>query len=175
MRGLVIRRLLRPRWAAPTVWLLSLALSAGAQVRLPARGGLVELEAKQQRKEDNIFFADGDVDLRYQSLRLRADHVEYNTATSEALARGHIRFDFSSQHLEADQASYNVRTGRGRFRRVRGTVQIQRRPNANVLITPNPLYFEAQEVERLDERTYKIHHAWAAKMEVLRAACDAPY
>jgi len=160
MRGLVIRRLLRPRWAAPIVWLLSLALSAGAQVRLPARGGLVELEAKQQRKEDNIFFADGDVDLRYQSLRLRADHVEYNTATSEALARGHIRFDFSSQHLEADQASYNVRTGRGRFRRVRGTVQIQRRPNANVLITPNPLYFEAQEVERLDERTYKIHHAW---------------
>jgi LPS-assembly protein len=139
---------------------LFLALSAGAQVRLPAKGGIVELEAKQQRKEGNVFFADGDVDLRYQSLRLRGDHVEYNGATSEALARGHVRFDFSSQHLDADQARYNVRTGRGTFRRVRGTVQIQRRPNANVLITPNPLYFEAQEVERLDERTYKILHAW---------------
>ena len=32
---------------------------------------------------------------------LRADHVEYNEKTSEALARGHVQFDFENQHLEA--------------------------------------------------------------------------
>ncbi len=164
MRGAIIgrfRKLFPLQRAHIFIGLLgSIVLGANAQVRVPARGELVELEAKQQRKEGNVFFADGDVDIRYRDLRLRADHVEYNADTSEALARGHIQFEYNSQHLEADEARYNVRTGRGTFRRVRGTVQVQRRPNPNLLVTPNPLYFEGEEVERLDERTYKIHKAW---------------
>ncbi len=158
-----LRGLLQDRRARPIVWLLLLASfvgEAGAQVRLPAGGGSVELEAKQQRKEGDVFIADGDVEIRYQGLRLRADYVEYSGLTAVALARGHIQFDFNTQHLEADEARYNVRTGRGTFERVRGTVQIQRRPNPNVLITANPLYFEAKEVERLNERTYRIRDAW---------------
>jgi len=166
MRGAMIgrfRKLFRFYRSLPVLGLLflgSIVVGASAQVRVPAGGELVELEAKQQRKEGNVFFADGDVNIRYQDLRLSADHVEYNADTSEALARGHIQFEYNSQHLEADEARYNVRTGRGIFRRVRGTVQIQRRPNPNLLVTPNPLYFEGEEVERLDERTYKIRHAW---------------
>ncbi len=166
MRGAIIigrcRRLLPRRRIQPLLWLLFLAGVVGlnAQVRSPAGRDLVELEARQQRKEGNVFIADGDVDVRYENLRLRADHVEYNADTYEALARGHVQFDYNVQHLEADQARYNVRTGRGTFWHVRGSVQIQRRPNPNLLITPNPLSFEGREVERLDERTYRIHHAW---------------
>ena len=33
------------------------------------------LEAKQQRQIGRIYYADGDVDVRYQNTRLRADHV----------------------------------------------------------------------------------------------------
>ena len=152
----------------PVVWSLLLAFfasGAGAQVRLPAGRGLVELEAKEQRKEGDVFIADGDVDIRYQNLHLRADHVEYSSLTAVAIARGHIRFDIDTQHLDADEARYNVRTGRGTFQRVRGTVQIQRRPNPSVLITPNPLYFEAKEVERVGERTYHIREAWLTVCE----------
>lgn len=145
--------------------LLLLLSSAGAasahaaQVRLPTGRGIAELEAKQQRKEGDVFIAEGDVDIRYQNLRLRADHVEYNAATQEALARGHVQFDYNSQHLDADQARYNLRTGKGIFHHVRGAVRIERRPNSALLVTPNPLSFEAEEVERLDERTYKIRKA----------------
>ncbi len=145
------------------VGLLVLASAAGAaraQVRLPAGRGLIELEAKQQRKEGDVFIADGDVDLRYQNQRLRADHVEYNTVTFVAIARGRVQFDYENQHLDADQARYNVRTGRGTFERVRGSVRIERRPNPFLLIAPNPLYFQAQEVERVDERHYIIRDAW---------------
>ncbi len=154
---------LRRHWAQLVVALLflgSTVTEAKAQLRVPGGSELVELEAKQQRKEGNVFIADGDVDIRYRDLRLRADHVEYNADTNEALARGHVQFDYGSQHLEADEARYNVRIGRGTFSRVRGDVQIQRRPNPNLLVTPNPLHFEGEEVERLDERTYKIRHAW---------------
>jgi len=163
-RTILNPRCWRPVPRRPVRLLLGLFLAGvsglNAQVRVPAGRAWVELEARQQRKEGNVFVADGDVDVRYQNLRLRADHVEYNADTTEALARGHVQFDYSSQHLEADQARYNVRTGRGVFWRVRGTVQIQRRPNPNLLITPNPLSFEGQEVQRLDESTYKIRHAW---------------
>jgi LPS-assembly protein len=31
---------------------------------------------------------------------------------------------------------------------------------ATLLITPNPLYFEAEEAERLNENTYRVSHAW---------------
>ncbi len=156
------KRLLPRHRPRPLVWFLFLACVAGtnAQTRLPAGRDLVELEARQQRKEANVFIADGDVEIRYRDLRLRADHVEYDADTSEALARGHVALDYNSQHLEADQARYNVRTGRGTFWHVRGDIRIQRRPNPNLLVTPNPLHFEGREVERLDERTYKIHHAW---------------
>ena len=134
--------------------------AARAQVRLPAGRGIVELEAKEQRKEGDLFIANGDVDIRYQNLRLRADHVEFNALTSVAVASGHVQFDYNTQHLDADQARYNVRTGLGSFERVRGEVRLERRPNPAVLVTPNPLYFEAKEVERTGERTYTIHGAW---------------
>ncbi len=117
------------------------ASAHAAQVRLPTGRGIAELEAKQQRKEGDVFIAEGDVDIRYQNLRLRADHVEYNAATQEALARGHVQFDYNSQHLDADQARYNLRTGKGIFHHVRGAVRIERHPNSALLITPNPLSF----------------------------------
>jgi hypothetical protein len=169
MRGAVIgrfRKLFLFHRSQPVLGLLflrSIVVGASAQVRVPAGAELVELEAKQQRKEGNVFFADGDVDIRYQDLRLRADHVEYNADTSEALARGHIQLECNSQHLEADEARYNVRTGRGIFRRVRGTVQVQRRPNPNLLVTPNPLYFEGERLECFVRRQLRLPPAVPAE------------
>jgi len=136
------------------------ASTAAEQVRVPTRGGMVELEAKQQRREGDVYYADGDVDIVYQNVRLRADHVEYNTTTGDALARGRVQFDVDTQHLEAQEARYNVRTGRGSFRRVRGSIRVERRPNPAVLLSQNPLSFQAREVERLDESTYKLRGAW---------------
>jgi LPS-assembly protein len=122
--------------------------------------GVATLAADQQRQVGKIFYADGNVDIQYQNLRLRADHIEYNDETRVAVARGHVQFDYLTQHVEADQATYDLRSGHGTFRRVRATFAIQRRPAPTLLISPNPLYFEADEAERVDEQTYKIHKAW---------------
>ena len=40
------------------------------------------------------------------------------------------------------------------------TFAIQRRPTPTLLISPNPLYFDAEVAERLDPNTYRIHKAW---------------
>ena len=64
--------------------------------------------------------------------------------------------DYMTQHVEADDAHYELKTGRGVFHHVRATFAIQRRPTPTLLISPNPLYFEAETAERLDENTYRV-------------------
>ena len=91
-------------------------------------GEQATLEAKQQRQVGQVFYADGDVDVRYQNTRLRADHVEYNEDTQVVIARGHVQLDYLTQHLEATDARYELSTGRGTFRNVRATFAVQRRP-----------------------------------------------
>jgi LPS-assembly protein len=136
-------------------------LAGAQQVHLPpSKSGIAELEAKTQGRRGDITTADGDVDIRYGDTRLRADHVEYNSKTFEAVAAGHVQLDYNNEHLEADEAHYNVSTGHGLFQNVRGSVKIERRPNPAILISDNPLYFEARDVERFAGDVYLIHRAW---------------
>lgn len=129
-------------------------------LRAQSAGGEVTLEADQQRQSGRTLFADGHVDIRYQNARLRADHVEYNEESQVVMARGNVQLDYMTQHVEADDAQYELKTGRGMFHHVRATFAIQRRPTPTLLISPNPLYFEAETAERLDENTYRVSKAW---------------
>ncbi len=155
-----------PRVAASTLFFFALLtpcfVKAGPQARVPFKtGGVAEMSSNgPQSRRGDLYIADGDVDIRYGDSRLQADHVEYNEKTSEALARGHVHFDFENQHVDADEAQYNVKTGHGTFHHVRGTVKMERRPNPNVLLSDNPIYFEAQDVERFPKDVYVIEHAW---------------
>src|SRR3984957_20810814 len=126
----------------------------------PGTEAVATLEADQQHQAGSVFFADGHVDLRYLSARLRADHVEYHEDTQIALAHGNVMLDYLTQHVEANDARYELKTGRGTFHHVRATFAVQRRPTPTLLISPNPLYFEAEEAERLDETTYRIRKGW---------------
>lgn len=126
-----------------------------------AKAGDVEIWSRgPQQKRGDLFIADDEVDIRFGDERLQADHVEYNEQTSESLARGHVRFDYNNEHLEADQARYNVSTGHGFFTNVRGTVKMARRANPLILISQNPLFFQASEVERFANDIYLVHRGW---------------
>src|SRR5262245_23065831 len=111
--------------------LVALSPSAAQQVRLPSpHGQYAELSSEgPQKRQGDLFIADQNVDLQYGGMRLRADHLEYNDKTRDALARGHVQFDYENQHLEGDEARYNFVSGIGKFSNVRGTVKIVRRPN----------------------------------------------
>jgi LPS-assembly protein len=150
------------RSAAGALLLLLCAAGARGQQRAPlvTPGGEFAIEAETQRKDGDVYSASGNVDLRYQNARLRADQIEGNRVTGEARASGHVQFDYGTQHIEGEEAQLNLYTGRGRFLRVRGTVSMPRRANPSVLISSNPLYFEAQEIVREDEKTYKLRGAW---------------
>lgn len=149
--------------------LLSLSMAANAVFaqaanplsKLSQAGGEVTLEADRQGGQIGKYYAaDGNVDLRYQNLRLRADHLEWNQETDVVTARGRVQLDYMTQHVEAADARYELRTGHGSFHHVHATFALQRRPTPTLLISPNPLYFEAEEADRLNESTYKVRKAW---------------
>jgi len=131
-------------------------------IRLPSgKGEIVEISADgPQRKQGDLFIADKNVLIQYGGISLRADHVEYNNRTHDALATGHVTFDYDNQHIESSQANYNVSTATGKFHEVRGDVKISRRPNPLVLLTDNPLHFEARDVDKLPGDVYIIRQAW---------------
>jgi LPS-assembly protein len=138
-------------------------LSARAQTPPSQRkpGAITEITASgPQRREGDLYIADKDVDVRYLDMRLQADHVEYSNDTNVAIARGHVVFDYQNEHLEGDEAELNVSTGKGFFRNVTGRIRAQRRPNPLVLVSEEPLSFQAREVDRLSDDSYEVHHAW---------------
>jgi LPS-assembly protein len=133
---------------------------AQTQCKAPARLGTIEICADQPKLvKGEIIIFDGNVDLRYQDQALHADHLEYNEVTNDITVTGHVIFERENQRIEADNAHYNVTTGRGDFHHVHGTVRALSRSNTQVLITENPLTFEAEEIERIDERTYTFQKA----------------
>src|SRR5690349_13278519 len=89
---------------------LCLVSAVRAQVQVPVGRGIVRLEAAQQKKVGDRYIADGDVDVRYLDVRLRADHIEYDSKTYDVLARGHVIFDYKTQHIEAPEGHYNIRS-----------------------------------------------------------------
>ena len=147
---------------SPALLLSLFAIQARAQFpSRPPSGAIAEISASgPQRREGPVYIADENVDIHYLDMRLQADHVEYNTDTYQAIARGHVVFDYENQHLEGDEAQVNVDTGRGTFRNVHGEIRLERQPNAMVLVSDNPLYFEAKEVERFGQDYYEIYHSW---------------
>lgn len=152
-------------WRCVAVVVALAACPAAAQVQLPAGRGVAQLEADRQRVEGGVYYAEGNVVIRYESLRLFADRVEYDSATGVAHVSGNVRFEADLHEITADEARLNIRTGQGSFLRVRGSVHASRPGRADVLVSPNPFYFEAEEVERHDERTYSIRRAWVTVCE----------
>ena len=146
-----------------TAFSFSPVIGAGQQIRPPSpgKGQVAEIYSSgPQRHQGDITSADGDVDIRYADTRLRADHVEYNEKTKEAVATGHVQLDYNGEHLEATEAHYNVSTGHGLFQNVHGTFKVVRQPNEQVLLTDNPLYFQARTVERFAGDLYFVQRAW---------------
>ena len=135
--------------------------AAAQQTYSPAKGQVAELSCSgPQRHQGDIYSADDNCDIRYGDTRLHADHVEYNEKTNEATATGHVQLDYNEEHLEATEAHYNVSTGHGLFQNVHGTFKVVRQPNEQVLLTDNPLYFEARTVERFAGDLYFVQKAW---------------
>jgi LPS-assembly protein len=132
--------------------------TAVASPELP--GQEVTIKARQQEKQGNVYYLDGDVEMAFQSYVMRAQHVIYNDATGAADATGRVVFDGGPHdaHLTAGHANYNVLTETGTFYDVAGTFGAVVRGQTVVLTTSNPFVIVGSEVRKVDRNRYIVLH-----------------
>lgn len=117
--------------------------------RLPARVSLqrslqtlqVEIEADRLSREGTRVVYEGDVEIRYGTIRLQADRVVYHEATEDAEATGTVIFTAEGQRFIGRRAWFNFKTGQGTVWEVRGATD--RTPDGT------RLYIEAARVDRI--------------------------
>lgn len=141
--------------------LLVAASAVSAQEKAPAESArTLEIQADVQEKVGSLYRLRGHVVIRYRDMTLKADEVTYDDDSGEATVTGNVELVRATETVRAESGTYNLRTGVGKFIRVRALVQIKPEPDPDLLLSPNPFYFEAAWVERRADGSYVAHHGW---------------
>jgi len=118
----------------------------------PAAGWWNLNALSQTKDEDGTMHLRGHAEMESISMLFRADELDYNEETGEAVARGNVYFEQfeRNEKIWCDHLEYNTKTEAGKFYEVRGTTapRIDTRPY--ILTSTNPYYFEGKWAERLN-------------------------
>jgi LPS-assembly protein len=109
--------------------------------------GPVDITAREinYNKEQNVYTAEGDVDLKEGTRRLNADFVLYNDTTKDAFAEGHVVFQDLGDIVHAERMSLNMVTQRGTIEK------------GQVFIKTGNFSMNGNEIEKTGESSYLIH------------------
>lgn len=128
--------------------LVMLPLIAHAQLaRSSKASGPVEITANElnYNKEQNIYTAVGDVEMKEGARKLNADFVLYNDATKDAFAEGHVVFQEGEDVIHAERMSLNTTTQRGTIEK------------GQIFIKTGNFYVNGNEIEKTGASSYLVH------------------
>lgn len=114
-----------------------------------------------QTKKGSLYTLDGDVVITYGSYRVEADHIDYDTATGELNATGHLRITGgpNQEVITASRGMMNLAKETGRFYDVAGSVGVKTGSGQKAIyISSNPFLFTGQEVVKTGPRDYEIFY-----------------
>ncbi|MBU4323181.1 MAG: LPS-assembly protein LptD, partial [Gammaproteobacteria bacterium] len=70
---------------------------------------------RMQGKTDDVTVLEGEVELRRHDTVIRADRVEFDQRTNEALATGHVLINRNGDRFQGPELQMNVETYKGHF------------------------------------------------------------
>ena len=119
----------------------------------------VVIESIHESRNGDRVVLDGDVHIEYGDDRVDADHIDYNEATGDLEATGHIHITgaSNSETLSASRATLNIHTETGRFYDVRGSVGMKMTSRGNVYTTDNPFLFTGRMVVKNGPAAFDIY------------------
>ncbi len=126
----------------------------------PAEDGTeVILRSDTQSERDGHFILDGHVEIVYGSRTLRADHIEYDNASGEIVATGHLvaTGGANAERIAASHGTLNVKTQTARFYDVSGSVGLAASGARMVYRTANPFLFTGRVVVRTGPSEYQVY------------------
>jgi len=117
------------------------------------------IESDTQSKTGSLFILDGDVEIHYRDRVIRADHIEFDEATSEVTANGHLHVTGGANHedLTASHGTMNLNKQTATFYDVTGSVGLKSTGHAMVYASSNPFLFTGRMVVRTGPQTYEIY------------------
>ncbi len=126
----------------------------------PPSSEVVVIAAESLEKLGDVTVFRGKVVIRYRGMTLQADEVTYDGKELTAEAHGNVVFEQEDDRLEAREVHYNLQEGTGTFFSVTGTVGPTPRRTRAYLVSANPYYFEAEQVDRKSDGSYLIRKGW---------------
>lgn len=125
---------------------LLLPLEVFGQPKATRPSGPVDISARvlKYNRVENIYTAEGDVELREGARRLNADFVLFNDTTKDAFAEGKVTFQDQEDIVHAERMTINLVTKRG-------TIE-----NGKVFVKQGNFYMSGNEIHKTGEATYAI-------------------
>jgi LPS-assembly protein len=120
---------------------------------------LVTVESDRQAKTGEKYALDGHVVITYKDRRVEADHIDYDNATSELNATGHLRVSGGENNeiITASRGTMNLKEQTGRFYDVNGSVGLKDSGRRIIYANGNPFLFSGRMVVKTGPREYEIY------------------
>ena len=130
----------------------------------------VTIRAMEQEKDGSVYHLRGHAEIDYRSYILQAEEITYNADTGDAELEDHVLLDGGpyDEHLEAAHGTYNIRSQKGIFYSVVGTVGLRGRRSIYVLTSSNPFAFTGKIVEKRGPRQYLVRYGTVTTCEMPR-------
>ena len=129
--------------------------------------GIWDTNADTEESDPPLRHLRGKAEIEGSDVKLTADEIDYNEDTHEAQARGNVIFHqyAKDEEIHADRVEYNTDTETGKFYNVRGWSRTHVDARPGLLTSNNPLYFEGEWAERLQEK-YILHNGFVTNCKL---------
>ncbi|MEO6911214.1 MAG: LPS assembly protein LptD [Edaphobacter sp.] len=119
----------------------------------------VVMESDTQSKVGTRYVLDGNVVITYGNHRVEADHIEYDSATGELDATGHLKATGGANHesILASHGTINLNRQTGRFYDVSGSVGLKTVGHRVVYANGRPFLFTGRVVVKKGPQEYAIY------------------
>lgn len=128
------------------------------------------LKSLHQSWNGDHYLLQGDVSIQYGDYQVEADRIEYNNATGDAEATGHVHVTGHSnaETMNASRATLNIQDETGRFYNVHGSVGMRATPRGNVYTTENPFLFSGRMVVKTGPEAFDIYDGTVTSCQLSR-------
>jgi len=115
-------------------------------VKIGKEEGPVDIEADELSYEraEQVYHADGNVEVTRGDFNLRADHARLHAATNELTAWGNVLMSEGEDVLECERLEVNLETQLGKVYKAR------------LFLKDNNYHISAEEAEKLGENQYRV-------------------
>ncbi len=115
---------------------------------------IIYAQQLEHRQAEDLLIAEGAVDIRHGSVRLRADRVELNTESGQVIAEGNVILDEQANRITGKRMEINIKTKLGTIYQGNGFLE-------------SGYYFSGKKVERTAEDEFIIEEGGYT-------SCDQP-